>query len=106
MTSDGVAEVTEEMSASLAVNPTSSVQTTVYKKKIHNSNELDGVHLLERKDFLFLEELGEGSFSTVFLVSEKSTKNKFAIKVCYKAQIIREKKVFLYFFLIFVIEVN
>lgn len=50
-------------------------------------------NLKTRNDFLFLEELGEGSFSTVFLVSEKETRRRFAIKVCYKAQILREKKV-------------
>uniref|UniRef100_A0A914EAZ0 non-specific serine/threonine protein kinase n=1 Tax=Acrobeloides nanus TaxID=290746 RepID=A0A914EAZ0_9BILA len=49
--------------------------------------------LRSRSDFLELEELGEGSFSTVYLVSEKSTSKKFALKQCYKAQILREKKV-------------
>ena len=46
-----------------------------------------------RADFLFLEELGEGSYSTVYLGSEKETHRRFAIKVCSKAQIVREKKV-------------
>ncbi|KAI1708489.1 protein kinase domain-containing protein [Ditylenchus destructor] len=47
----------------------------------------------KRSDFLFLEELGEGSFSTVHLATEKSSSRKFAVKVCYKQQIIREKRV-------------
>ena len=49
--------------------------------------------LRSRSDFLELEELGEGSFSTVYMVSEKSTSKKFALKQCYKSQILREKKV-------------
>lgn len=47
----------------------------------------------KRADFLFLEELGEGSFSTVHLATEKATARKFAVKVCYKQQIMREKRV-------------
>ena len=46
-----------------------------------------------RDDFLFLEELGEGSFSSVHLVSEKNSSKKYALKQCYKSQILREKKV-------------
>ncbi|KAE9553121.1 hypothetical protein FO519_003674 [Halicephalobus sp. NKZ332] len=46
-----------------------------------------------KSDFLFLEELGEGSYSTVYLGSEKETHTRFAIKVCSKAQILREKKI-------------
>ncbi|VDM38484.1 unnamed protein product [Toxocara canis] len=46
-----------------------------------------------RADFIFLDELGEGSFSTVSRAREKSTDREFAIKVCYKKMIIRERKV-------------
>lgn len=35
-----------------------------------------------RDDFLFLHELGEGSFSTVYLATERSTSRRFAVKVC------------------------
>lgn len=44
-------------------------------------------------DFLFLAELGEGSFSTVHLAAERSTHRQFAIKVCHKKQIVRERKI-------------
>lgn len=44
-------------------------------------------------DFYILNEIGEGSFSTVFLVSTKSKKMRCALKVCSKKTIQREKKV-------------
>uniref|UniRef100_A0AC34G199 Non-specific serine/threonine protein kinase n=1 Tax=Panagrolaimus sp. ES5 TaxID=591445 RepID=A0AC34G199_9BILA len=44
------------------------------------------------KDFLLLEELGEGSYSTVHIGCERTTSRKFAIKICSKLQILREKK--------------
>ncbi|SCU94278.1 LADA_0G07624g1_1 [Lachancea dasiensis] len=45
-------------------------------------------------DYVFLEKLGQGSYSTVFRAVErnKSSRN-YAIKVCSKKHIIREKKV-------------
>ncbi|VDK50872.1 unnamed protein product [Anisakis simplex] len=46
-----------------------------------------------RSDFTFIRELGEGSFSTVHLAKEKSTDREFAVKECFKKQIIRERKV-------------
>lgn len=46
-----------------------------------------------RDDFTFERILGEGSYSTVFLASEKTTKKKYALKVLDKRHIIREKKV-------------
>uniref|UniRef100_A0A7E4V6U5 non-specific serine/threonine protein kinase n=1 Tax=Panagrellus redivivus TaxID=6233 RepID=A0A7E4V6U5_PANRE len=49
--------------------------------------------LKTKADFLFLEELGEGSYSTVYLGSDRNTHTRFAIKVCSKAQIMREKKI-------------
>ncbi|TKR68291.1 hypothetical protein L596_024292 [Steinernema carpocapsae] len=47
----------------------------------------------QKSDFFFLSELGCGSFSTVHLVSERSTSRRFACKECLKKQIIRERKV-------------
>uniref|UniRef100_A0A914Q1Q0 non-specific serine/threonine protein kinase n=1 Tax=Panagrolaimus davidi TaxID=227884 RepID=A0A914Q1Q0_9BILA len=44
------------------------------------------------KDFFLLEEIGEGSYSTVHIGCERKTSRKFAIKICSKLQIIREKK--------------
>ncbi|KAM3727874.1 3-phosphoinositide-dependent protein kinase [Dirofilaria immitis] len=49
--------------------------------------------LRTRSDFIFLNELGEGSFSTVYHVREKSTGRELAAKVCFKKQIIRERKI-------------
>lgn len=46
-----------------------------------------------RSDFIFLNEVGEGSFSTVYHVKERSTGRELAAKVCFKKQIIREKKI-------------
>ncbi|XP_044735543.1 putative 3-phosphoinositide-dependent protein kinase 2 isoform X2 [Chrysoperla carnea] len=43
-------------------------------------------------DFIFGKTLGDGSFSTVYLAKEVHTKKEFAIKVCDKSHIIREKK--------------
>lgn len=94
MTSDGIDEVTKEMSAS-SIGSNSTLLTMLNSNDDNKTvkNKTNELRLLKRNDFLFLEELGEGSFSTVFLASEKKTKRKFAIKVCYKSQIIREKKV-------------
>ena len=49
--------------------------------------------LKTRSDFVFLKEIGEGSFSTVHLAKEISTGNQFAVKECYKSQIVKEKKI-------------
>jgi len=43
-------------------------------------------------DFIFGRVLGEGSFSTVYLAKDIQTEKEFAIKVCEKRHIIREKK--------------
>lgn len=43
-------------------------------------------------DFVFGRPLGEGSFSTVYLAKDVQTSKEFAIKVCEKRHIIREKK--------------
>ena len=45
------------------------------------------------EDFIFGKLIGEGSFSTVFLVREASgTKRELACKVCDKKQITKENK--------------
>ncbi|KAL1483140.1 hypothetical protein MTO96_002208 [Rhipicephalus appendiculatus] len=43
-------------------------------------------------DFIFGKLIGEGSFSMVYLAKEVRTNKEYAIKVCYKQHIIREKK--------------
>ena len=43
-------------------------------------------------DFVFGRLIGEGSFSCVFLAKEVATGKEFAVKVCDKAHIVREKK--------------
>lgn len=45
------------------------------------------------QDFLFKEQLGHGSYSTVYKAVDRSTGQVFAIKVCSKKHIISEKKV-------------
>lgn len=44
------------------------------------------------KDFIFGKILGEGSFSTVYLAKDIHTQKQFAVKVCEKLHIIKEKK--------------
>ncbi|VDD89742.1 unnamed protein product [Enterobius vermicularis] len=46
-----------------------------------------------KADFLFLNEIGDGSFSTVYTVKERSTGREFAAKVCTKKLIIKDRKV-------------
>ncbi|CAG5130329.1 unnamed protein product [Candidula unifasciata] len=43
-------------------------------------------------DFVFGKVIGEGSYSTVYLAKEVSTQRQFAIKVCDKKHLIRERK--------------
>lgn len=43
-------------------------------------------------DFIFKQQVGEGSYSEVFLVTEKATNREFAVKVLDKEHIKREKK--------------
>lgn len=45
------------------------------------------------KDFEFGKELGEGSYSTVVLATDKLTSKQYAVKVLDKRHIIKEKKV-------------
>ncbi|KAM7354814.1 phosphoinositide-dependent kinase 1 isoform 2-T2 [Cochliomyia hominivorax] len=44
------------------------------------------------KDFIFGKFIGEGSFSNVYLGVDVNTKREYAIKVCEKRQILRERK--------------
>ncbi|XP_023241912.1 3-phosphoinositide-dependent protein kinase 1-like [Centruroides sculpturatus] len=44
------------------------------------------------KDFIFGKLIGEGSFSTVYLGKDVQSNKEYAIKVCEKRHIIREKK--------------
>ncbi|VDK54892.1 unnamed protein product [Gongylonema pulchrum] len=48
---------------------------------------------MKRSDFEFLYEIGEGSFSTVHRTRERATGREFAVKVCCKKILIRERKV-------------
>ncbi|CAL1540627.1 unnamed protein product [Lymnaea stagnalis] len=43
-------------------------------------------------DFIFGKVIGEGSYSTVYLAREVSTQREYAIKVCDKMHLIRERK--------------
>ncbi|AET39560.1 protein kinase PKH3 Ecym_4523 [Eremothecium cymbalariae DBVPG len=45
------------------------------------------------QDFIFREELGHGSYSTVYRVTDKSNQHPYAIKICSKKHIIGENKV-------------
>lgn len=47
----------------------------------------------KREDFSFDKIIGEGSYSTVVLATEKTSKKQYAIKILDKRHIIREKKV-------------
>ncbi|XP_058799944.1 3-phosphoinositide-dependent protein kinase 1 isoform X2 [Phymastichus coffea] len=44
------------------------------------------------EDFIFGKVIGEGSFSTVYLAKDIHTSKEYAIKVCEKRHIIKEKK--------------
>lgn len=54
-----------------------------------------GYNVIRRtvKDFKFGKDLGEGSYSTVVLATDKLTSNKYAVKILDKRHIIKEKKV-------------
>lgn len=66
-------------SSSNSQSPTSPTTPAVKKKK--------------PEDFKFGKVLGEGSFSTVYVVREISTGKEYAMKVLEKRHMIREKKV-------------
>ncbi|XP_043270665.1 3-phosphoinositide-dependent protein kinase 1 [Venturia canescens] len=50
-------------------------------------------HKRTPKDFIFGKVIGEGSFSTVYLAKDIHTSREYAIKVCDKRYIIKEKKI-------------
>ncbi|XP_050448177.1 3-phosphoinositide-dependent protein kinase 1 isoform X3 [Cataglyphis hispanica] len=49
-------------------------------------------HKRTPKDFIFGKVIGEGSFSTVYLAKDIHTSKEYAIKVCEKRHILKEKK--------------
>jgi 3-phosphoinositide dependent protein kinase-1 len=57
------------------------------------SNGSDSPPKKKREDFQLERILGEGSYSTVFLATDKASKKKYALKVLDKSHIIKEKKV-------------
>lgn len=58
-------------------------------------NESSGYNLVRRsvQDFQFGKDLGEGSYSTVVLATDKISNVKYAVKILDKRHIIKEKKV-------------
>lgn len=56
-------------------------------------DEADTVIRRTVKDFVFGKDLGEGSYSTVVLATDKHTGKKYAVKILDKRHIIKEKKV-------------
>lgn len=49
-------------------------------------------HKRSPKDFIFGKVIGEGSFSTVYIAKDIHTTKEYAIKVCDKSHIIKQKK--------------
>ncbi|EAA00864.6 AGAP001471-PA [Anopheles gambiae str. PEST] len=70
---------------------TSSTTNTVVMDSNRSTKPSSG-HRLNPNDFYFGKMLGEGSFSCVYLAKEVRTSKKYAIKVCEKRLILREKK--------------
>jgi serine/threonine protein kinase len=62
---------------------------------IRNSGDGGGQTVITRNvnDFTFGKQLGEGSYSTVVLATDKHTKKQYAVKILDKRHIIKEKKV-------------
>ncbi|KAI6239048.1 3-phosphoinositide-dependent protein kinase 1-like protein [Aphelenchoides fujianensis] len=56
---------------------------------------LTNSELRSLEQFHVLEELGEGSYSTVYLASTKKAGVRYALKICSKLKIQREKKPFI-----------
>lgn len=60
---------------------------------VDQDDEADTVIRRTVKDFVFGKDLGEGSYSTVVLATDKHTAKKYAVKILDKRHIIKEKKV-------------
>ncbi|KAI8049204.1 kinase-like domain-containing protein [Syncephalis plumigaleata] len=58
----------------------------------NNAAVLDPTRKRYPNDFVMGRHLGEGSYSTVILATEKLTKKRFAIKILDKRHIVKEKK--------------
>lgn len=65
------------------VPPTTNPTLTTINPPTHKRNP---------KDFIFGKVIGEGSFSTVYLAKDIHTSKEYAIKVCEKRHILKEKK--------------
>ncbi|XP_076170766.1 phosphoinositide-dependent kinase 1 isoform X2 [Ptiloglossa arizonensis] len=65
------------------VSPTTNPALTTINPSTHKRTP---------NDFIFGKVIGEGSFSTVYLVKDIHTSKEYAIKVCDKRHIIKEKK--------------
>ncbi|XP_059172685.1 3-phosphoinositide-dependent protein kinase 1-like [Physella acuta] len=86
-----------------ASSPSSSKEKTLTNSVIEQSSSSvdtsDPTHSVAKpkakktpNDFIFGKVIGEGSYSTVYLAKEVSTQREYAIKVCDKKHLIRERK--------------
>lgn len=73
---------------SLAENTAKSVESA----RPTNQQSIAGPKKHTSNDFYFGKIIGEGAFSTVYLVRDATRKQEFAAKICNKAHIVREKK--------------
>lgn len=64
-------------------------------KKVTDPDDSSKYKIIKRSvlDFKFGKSLGEGSYSTVVLATDKHTQQKYAVKILDKRHIIKEKKV-------------
>ncbi|XP_053211857.1 3-phosphoinositide-dependent protein kinase 1-like [Panonychus citri] len=72
----------------------SATKTTTDKTLTPNSQSTNNLPVKKKcaKDFKFIGLIGEGSFSMVALAVDINTKQKYAIKICEKRQLLKEKK--------------
>ncbi|XP_058821050.1 3-phosphoinositide-dependent protein kinase 1 isoform X2 [Topomyia yanbarensis] len=61
-------------------------------RQAENNNVTNCRSKRNANDFIFGKLIGEGSFSMVYLAKDIHTSKEYAIKVCEKQQIVREKK--------------